>query len=210
MGVKKKPEKPKDPLVTKAEVMRARKAYEVANIDPAGYEPYAVAVRGEGWTYAPTTAAAPAAKIAKIWDKMNAGERSWFTHFLTAQVGEIPDTLTIDVGAAALSVIDAAKGSAGAPRDFPGLREAVLSLAQSLKARGYELEPGRLRASPGRAHQHLDQPPLRPNLTLRFVAAGVRWAIPREYRICGHDYRRERLLRECHWQLRTLRESGLI
>ena len=208
--MKNKREKPKDLVVTKAEVFRARQAYQVANIDPAGYEPYAVAANGLDWTYAPTTAAAPAAKIAKIWAKMNAGERSWFTHFLTGQVREMPDTLAIDVGAAALAVVEAAKGIAGAPRDFPGLREAVLSLAQSLKARGYNVEPGRLRASDGIKHQHLDQPPLRPNLTLRFVAAGVRWAIPVEYRRLGHDYRRERLLRECHWQLRTLRESGLI
>ena len=203
-------EKPKVPLVTKAEVLRARRAYEIANIDPASYEPYAVAAYGEDRAYAPTTAAGPAAKIAKIWGKMNAGERDWFNQFLTRQVGEIPDTLAIDVGAAAHAVVDAAKGSAGAPRDFVGLREAVLSLAQSLKARGHDVEPGRLRASPGRAHQHLDQPPLRPNLTLRFVASGVRWAIPMEYRMCGHDYRRERLLRECHNQLRALRESGVI
>lgn len=210
MGVKQKREKPKDPVVTKAEVLRARRAYDVANIDPATLEPYAVLAHGADRAYAPTTAAAPAAKIAKIWDKMNAGERDWFTSFLTGQVRENPDTLAIDVGAAALAVVEAARGDAGAPREIPGLREAVQSLALSLKARGYEVEPGRLRAAPGRKHQRLDRPPLRPNLTLRFVAAGVRWAFPMMYRKLDHGGRRDLLLKECHWQLRTLRESGLI
>ena len=102
--------KPKDPLVTKAEVLRARRAYEIASIDPASYEPYAVAAYGEDRAYAPTTAAGPAAKVAKIWGKMNAGERDWFNQFLTRQVGEIPDTLAIDIGAAANAVVEAAKG----------------------------------------------------------------------------------------------------
>lgn len=166
MGVK--------PRLTKADVIKARQAFH-AIADISEWERIAAATFGEG-VFAPTTAAGPAAKIAAIWSSMTPAERDEFNRVLSAQVGEIPDTLPINIGVAAEAIVENAKGRSGNPPDFPGLREAVQVLMRVWQDQGGEVKPGRLRTADGR--QYPGEPPLRPTPTVRFVAAGVLRAIP--------------------------------
>ena len=68
---------------------------------------------GDAEVEAIQSTAGPASKIAAIWAKMDPAERDEFHHVLVAQVGEIPDTLPLDVGAAATEIVERAKGSGG-------------------------------------------------------------------------------------------------
>ncbi len=186
------------PRLTKADVLKARQAFH-AVADVPEWEQKTVRAFGDD-AYAPATAAKPAAKIAAIWAGMSAAERDVFNRALTAQVGEIPDTLRIDIGAAAEKVVEDAKGrGAGNPRDFPGLYEAVQTLMQGWKDRGGTIQPGKLHTTDGR--QHPGEAPMRPTPTVQFVAAGVLRAIPEHYRQMGWPDAKRRLLYECWRQV---------
>ena len=195
MGVK--------PRLTKAEVMKARQAFH-AIADIPEWERIAAATFGDD-AIAPATAAGPAAKIAAIWSNMTPAERDEFNRVLSAQVGEIPDTLAIDVGAAAQMIVENAKGREGNPPDFPGLREAVQTLIQAWKNQGGKVQPGRLYTTDGR--QHPGERPMRPTPTVRFVAAGVLRAIPEHYRMMKWPDAKRRLLHDCWRQVDQLHRA---
>lgn len=185
------------PKLTRPDVLRARQAFKAVASGPE-YERIALATYGVA-AYAPTTTAAHAAKIAAIWAKMSEEERYEFHRVLVAPVGEIPDTLQIDVGTAARNIIDNAKGSPGRPEEFPGLREAVEALLLGWEDRGGTIQPGRLKTTDGRNYP--GEAPLRPTPTVRFVAAGILRAIPEHYRMMVWSDAKRRLLLECWRQV---------
>lgn len=191
------------PKLTRADVLRARQAFHAIASLPE-LEKIAVALYGVA-AYAPSTAVGPAKKIAAIWREMTAAERAEFNRVLTAQVGEIPDTLPIDIGEAALEIVENGKGSPGRPDDFPGLREAVSALLACWEDRGGTVQPGRLKTTDGR--QYPGDPPLRPTSTVRFVAAGVLRALPEHYRMMTWPDAKRRLLHECWRQVDQLHRS---
>lgn len=130
------------PTIRRADVIRARHAYRSV-VDLPEIERISVQLFGEEVVYAPHTLAprkgpkGAAQRIAEIWDKMTQAERDHFHQVLVAQVGEITDTLPIDVGAAARHIVEAqAAGRVGDTRDIPGLREAVFELARCWQERG--------------------------------------------------------------------------
>ena len=75
---------------------------------------------------------------------MNDAEREWFNWSLAKQIGEIPDSLGMDVGEAAEEEIELARLPRGARRANPGLCEAANALARCWQARGGPLEIGNL------------------------------------------------------------------
>lgn len=192
MGVK--------PRLTRDCVARARGAFQSV-ADLPEWERLSREVYGDAEVEAITSSAGHAAKIAAIWAKMNEAERETFLRALTAQVGEIPDTLSLDLGDAAQVVIDNASGpgKGGRPVDFPGLREAVETLLVSWEAQGGAIQPGRLYTTDGRQYPGL--PPMRPTPTVLFVAAGVLRAIPEHYRMMDWPDAKRRLLQECWRQV---------
>lgn len=193
------------PKLTKADVMKARQAFH-AVADIPEWERIAEATFGDD-ALAPATAAVPAAKIAAIWSSMTPSERDELHRVLTAQVGEIPDTLPVDIGAAAREVVENAKGpgKGGNPQDFPGLREAVLTLLQVWIEQGGAVQPGRLYTTDGR--QHPGERPMRPTPTVRFVAAGVLRAIPEHYNMMDWPDAKRRLLHDCWRQVDQLHRA---
>lgn len=191
------------PRLKITDVMRARQAFHAVASLPA-FEQIAVATYGEA-ADAPTTTAGPAAKIAAIWAKMSKAERDEFNRVLVGQVGEIPDTLQIDIGRTARDIVENAKGRPGRPDDFPGLREAVDALLTCWEDGGGTIQPGRLRTTDGR--QYPGEPPLRPTPTVRFVAAGVLRAIPEHYRLMAWPDAKRRLLHECWRQVDQLHRA---
>ena len=193
MGVK--------PRLTKADVMKARQAFH-AIADIPEWERIAAATFGDD-AIAPATAAGPAAKIAAIWSNMTPAERDEFNRVLSAQVGEIPDTLAIDVGAAAQMIVENAMGQEGRPDEFPGLHEAVRVLYRSWEDQGGKVQVGRLYTTDGPSYR--GEPPMRPTPTVRFVAAGILRAIPEEYRMMDWTQARRRLLHECWTQVKRIR-----
>lgn len=188
------------PELTRADVLRARRAYRLV-ADLPQWERIARSALGDAEVDAVHSTAGPAAKIAAVWEKMAPSERMEFHRVLTAQVDEHPDTLPIDVGAAAREIIEAAKRRAGARREVPGLREAVHELVHCWAERGGPVEIGNIHRT-GREWQ---ASPL-----LMFVAAGVRRAIPCRFRELTPEGRREIAHKEVYAQLRALRKSGQI
>lgn len=162
MGVK--------PKLTREDVAKARQAFR-SIADLPEWERIARHTYGDAEVEAIQSTAGPASKTAAIWAKMGPAERDEFHHVLVAQVGEIPDTLPLDVGAAATEIVERAKGQEGRPDDFPGLREAVLSLLSAWERQGGKVEVGRLYTTDGPSYPGL--PPMRPTPTVRYVAAGV-------------------------------------
>ena len=197
------------PTIRRADVIRARHAYRSV-VDLPEIERITVELFGEEVVYAPYTLAprkgtkGAAHRIAEIWAKMTPAERDHFHQVLVAQVGEIADTLPIDVGAAARQIVEAqAAGRVGDTRDIPGLREAVFELARCWRERGGPVVVG---------NPHRDTDLWKPYPLLLFVVAGVRWAMPMEYRRATNDPggRRQKLHKEVHGQLRALWENGQL
>lgn len=197
------------PTIRRADVIRARHAYRSV-VDLPEIERITVQLFGEEVVYAPHTLAprkgpkGAAERIAEIWAKMTPAERDHFHQVLVAQVGEINDTLPIDVGAAARQIVEAqAAGRVGDTRDIPGLREAVFELARCWQERGGTVVVG---------NPHRDTALWKPYPLLLFVVAGVRWAMPMEYRRATNDPggRRQMLHKEVHGQLRALWENGQL
>ena len=158
--------------------------------------------------YAPHTLApkkgpkGAAQRIAEIWGKMTPAERDHLHQVLVAQVGEITDTLPIDVGAAARQIVEAqAAGRVGDTRDIPGLREAVFELARCWAERDGTLVVG---------NPHCDTDLWKPYPLLFFAVAGVRWAMPMEYGKVTSDPggRQQMLHKEMHGQLLALWKNG--
>lgn len=191
--------------LTRADVARARQAFH-AVADTPEWERIARATYGDAEVDAVQSAARPAAKIAAIWAKMDPAERGEFHRVLAAQVGETPDTLPVDVGAAAREIVDAARGRPGNPPDFPGLREAVASLLASWESRGGAVEVGRLYTTDGPGYMD-GKPPMRPTSTVRFVAAGVLRAIPEHYRMMEWPDAKRRLLHDCWRQVQSIHKA---
>ena len=197
------------PAISRADVIRARHAYR-SIVDLPEIERITVELFGEGVVYAPHTLAprkgpkGAAQRIAEIWDKMTPAERDHFHQVLVAQVGEVTDTLPVDVGAAARQIVEAqAAGRVGDTRDIPGLREAVFELARCWAERGGAVIVG----NPHRVTDRWKPYPL-----LMFAVAGVRWAMPMEYRRATNDPggRRQLLHKDVHGQLRALWENGQL
>lgn len=188
------------PELTRADVLRARRAYRLV-ADLPEWERIARSALGDAEVDAAHSTAGPAAKIAAIWAKMASAERREFHRVLTAQVDEHPDTLQIDVGGAAREIIDAAKRRAGARREVPGLREAVHELVRCWAERGGPVEIGNL---------HRTGSEWQPSPLLMFAAAGVRRAISCRFREFTPEGRREMAHKEVYAQLRALRKSGQI
>jgi hypothetical protein len=188
------------PKITRADVLRARQAFRAVAEIPE-WERIARDTFGDAEVDAPSSTARPAAKIAAIWAKMDPAERSEFHRVLAAQVGETTDTLPVDVGAAAREIVEGAKGRAGAPREVPGLREAVHELVRCWAERGGPVEVGNYH----RTGSEWQASPL-----LVFTSTGVRRAVPFRFRGFTPEARQELAQKEVYAQLRALRKSGLI
>lgn len=188
------------PKLTRADVLRARRAYRLV-ADLPELERIVRETFGDAEIDALHTTARPAAKIASIWAQMNPAERAEFHRVLAAQVGEHPDTLPVNVGEAAEEIVKTAKRSAGAPREVPGLREAVHELVRCWAERGRPVEVGNL---------HRTGSEWQPSPLLVFTAAGVRRAIPCRFREFTPEGRQEVSHKEVYAQLRALRKSGHI
>ena len=186
------------PKLTPEEVERARRAYEGVAVWPGEVEEVTRKVMGEEHLAAPVTVVPHAQRIAAIWVTMNDAERREYLSALAGQVGEIADTLPIDLGRAAGELAERVKGRAGARQQAPGVREAVLVLALCWAERGGPLEIGKSPTDEGCS-------PL-----LRFVAEGVRRSVPEHYAQSSEETSIALSLKEAHSQLRQLRKSGLI
>lgn len=193
------------PRLTKADVAKARQAFR-SIADLPQWERIARHTYGDAEVEAIQSTAGPAAKIATIWAKMDPAERDEFHRVLVAQVGEIPDTLPLDVGAAATEIVERAKGQEGRPDDFPGLREAVQSLMISWERQGGIVQVGKLYTTDGRNHP--GERPMRPTPTVRYVAAGVLRAIPEHYRMMDWPDAKRRLLHESWRQVQRIHKAG--
>jgi hypothetical protein len=188
------------PTLTRADVVRARQAYR-AVADVPVWERIARDTYGDAEVDAVNSTARPAAKIAAIWARMDPAERLEFHRVLTVQIGETPDTVPIDVGRAANEIVEQAKGRAGAPREVPGLREAVHVLVRCWAERGGPVEVG---------NYHRTAREWQPSPLLVFAATGVRRTLPLRFREFTPGARQELAQKEVYAQLRALRQSGQI
>ena len=186
------------PKLTPEDVERARRAYEGVAVWPGEVEEVTRQAMGEEYLAAPVTVVPHAQRIAAIWLRMNDAERREYLWALADQVGEIADTLPIDLDRAAEELAERVKGRAGSKQSTPGLREAVHILVQCWKERDGPVEIGKSPVDGGRS-------PL-----LLFVAEGVRKAMPRSDGPDSEDGLIALSLKEAHNQLRQLRKSGLI
>lgn len=192
------------PKLTKEDVAEARQAFH-AVADIPEWERIAREAYDDAEVEAANSVVRHAARIASIWAKMGPAERGEFHRVLTAQVEETPDTLPVDVGAAATEIVRRAKGQPGRPDEFPGLREAVASLLRSWERQGGQVEVGRLYTTDGRNHP--GEAPMRPTPTVRFVCAGVLKAIPERYRKMDWPGAKRVLIQECWRQVQRVQKD---